>query len=172
MELALSFSAPLGGDQFPVGLSSIVHMGRWTAWPKIIGRLPKDTNSGGYHDDEVCVGTSARAWNSACGPYCRNPPNHAQFRPLRSDLDRILLIESESQGGEEVTHQSVDLDARLHNARDTEERLTQILARKFEARSNRRKPSKRAYRTASVSRRSHSWRAKMGEGPLRTSTAP
>ena len=77
-----------------------------------------------------------------------------------------------------MTHQSVDLDARLHNARDTEERLTQILAtrtgtlksseleeklRKFEARSNRRKPSKRAYRTASVSRRSHSWRAKMGE---------
>jgi len=36
-------------------------------------------------------------------------------------------VESESQSGEDVTRQYVDLDARLTNARNTEQRLTALL---------------------------------------------
>jgi hypothetical protein len=44
-----------------------------------------------------------------------------------SDIKKLGEVESESQSGEEVTQQYVDLDARLSNARNTEERLTAIL---------------------------------------------
>jgi len=44
-----------------------------------------------------------------------------------SDLRKLGRVESESQSGQEVTAQYVDLEARLANARHTEERLTDLL---------------------------------------------
>jgi hypothetical protein len=44
-----------------------------------------------------------------------------------ADLQKLGRVESESQNGEEVTAQYVDLEARLTNARHTEERLTDLL---------------------------------------------
>ena len=45
-----------------------------------------------------------------------------------AELRKLGRVDSESMRGEEVTQQSVDLEARLKNLRHTEERLTQILA--------------------------------------------
>jgi Domain of unknown function (DUF4349)/Putative zinc-finger len=44
-----------------------------------------------------------------------------------ADLKRLGRVEKESQGGEEVTQQYVDLQARLANSKHTEQRLTEIL---------------------------------------------
>jgi hypothetical protein len=44
-----------------------------------------------------------------------------------TEIKRLGQVESESQSGEEVTQQYVDLDARLINARNTEQRLTALL---------------------------------------------
>lgn len=44
-----------------------------------------------------------------------------------ADLKKLGHVESESQTGEEVTAQYVDLEARLSNARNTEQRLTEVL---------------------------------------------
>jgi len=50
----------------------------------------------------------------------------ATIRELKS-LGRVL---QEGRSGEEVTLQSIDLDARLANARNTEQRLTELLKRR------------------------------------------
>ena len=44
-------------------------------------------------------------------------------------MKEIGRVESESQSGEDVTSQYVDLQARLTNARNTEQRLTELLRR-------------------------------------------
>jgi hypothetical protein len=44
-----------------------------------------------------------------------------------TELKSLGRVESESQNGEEVTAQYVDLQARLANARHTEQRLTEVL---------------------------------------------
>jgi len=44
-----------------------------------------------------------------------------------AELKKLGRVESESQGGEEVTQQYVDLVARLENARHTEQRLVEVL---------------------------------------------
>ncbi len=44
-----------------------------------------------------------------------------------AEIKKLGRVESESQTGEEVTAQYVDLEARLSNARNTEQRLTDIL---------------------------------------------
>jgi len=44
-----------------------------------------------------------------------------------TEIKKLGRVESESQTGEEVTSQYVDLDARLSNARNTEQRLTDML---------------------------------------------
>jgi hypothetical protein len=44
-----------------------------------------------------------------------------------TELKSLGRVESESQNGQEVTAQYVDLQARLANARNTEQRLTQVL---------------------------------------------
>ena len=44
-----------------------------------------------------------------------------------ADIKKLGRVESESQTGEDVTAQSLDLDIRLANARNTEQRLTAIL---------------------------------------------
>lgn len=44
-----------------------------------------------------------------------------------AELKKLGRVESESQSGEEVTAQYVDLEARLANARHTEQRLTDLL---------------------------------------------
>jgi hypothetical protein len=51
----------------------------------------------------------------------------SQLDATLAELRRLGRVESESQSGEDVTAQSVDLDARLANARHTEERLTDLL---------------------------------------------
>jgi Domain of unknown function (DUF4349)/Putative zinc-finger len=44
-----------------------------------------------------------------------------------TELKKLGRVESESQSGEEVTEQYIDLEARLSNARNTEQRLTDLL---------------------------------------------
>jgi uncharacterized protein DUF4349/putative zinc finger protein len=51
----------------------------------------------------------------------------AQFDAAMAELKGLGRVEFESQGGEEVTQQYVDLQARLANGRHTEQRLTEIL---------------------------------------------
>jgi Domain of unknown function (DUF4349)/Putative zinc-finger len=60
----------------------------------------------------------------------------ATLRVPTSQLDSVIAevkelghVESESQSGEEVTSQYVDLQARLSNARNTEQRLIELLRR-------------------------------------------
>jgi len=50
-----------------------------------------------------------------------------QLDATLAELRRLGHVDNESQSGEDVTAQSVDLDARLANARHTEERLTDLL---------------------------------------------
>jgi hypothetical protein len=50
-----------------------------------------------------------------------------QRNAVLTELRKLGRVESESQSGEDVTQQSVDLEARLSNARNTEQRLTDIL---------------------------------------------
>ena len=50
-----------------------------------------------------------------------------QLDATLDELKRLGRVESESQSGEEVTAQFVDLEARLANARNTEQRLTEVL---------------------------------------------
>jgi len=57
----------------------------------------------------------------------RVPSN--QLDAAIAEVKELGRVESESQGGEEVTSQYVDLQARLTNARNTEQRLTELLRR-------------------------------------------
>jgi Domain of unknown function (DUF4349) len=50
-----------------------------------------------------------------------------QLEATIADLRKLGRVESESQSGEEVTAQYVDLEARLSNARNTEQRLIDLL---------------------------------------------
>jgi len=51
----------------------------------------------------------------------------AQLDAALADVRRLGRVETEQQTGEEVTRQVVDLDARLANSRNTEQRLADIL---------------------------------------------
>ncbi|HEY4933305.1 MAG TPA: DUF4349 domain-containing protein [Terriglobales bacterium] len=57
----------------------------------------------------------------------RVPAN--QLDAAIADVKELGRVESESQSGEEVTAQYIDLQARLTNARNTEQRLTELLRR-------------------------------------------
>jgi hypothetical protein len=50
-----------------------------------------------------------------------------QMDAAMAELKALGRVEDESQGGEEVTQQYVDLQARLENSKHTEQRLTEIL---------------------------------------------
>jgi hypothetical protein len=50
-----------------------------------------------------------------------------QLDAMLSDVKTLGRVESESQSGQDVTSQYVDLEARLANARTTEQRLTDLL---------------------------------------------
>ena len=50
-----------------------------------------------------------------------------QLDAAMAELKKLGRVEDESQGGEEVTQQYVDLEARLANGKHTEQRLTEIL---------------------------------------------
>ena len=50
-----------------------------------------------------------------------------QFDAVLAELKKLGRVEHESQAGEDVTKQYVDLDARLSNARNTEQRLIDLL---------------------------------------------
>jgi hypothetical protein len=47
-----------------------------------------------------------------------------------AEVKKLGRVEAESQAGEEVTAQYIDLEARLSNARNTEQRLTDILSQR------------------------------------------
>src|SRR5215472_14041143 len=51
-----------------------------------------------------------------------------QLEAALAELKQLGRVENESQGGEEVTQEYVDLTARLANAQHTEKRLTEILS--------------------------------------------
>jgi Domain of unknown function (DUF4349)/Putative zinc-finger len=51
----------------------------------------------------------------------------AQLNSLLSDLRKLGRVHTESESGQEVTQQYIDLAARLKNARNTEQRLTELL---------------------------------------------
>lgn len=51
----------------------------------------------------------------------------AQLDSFTTDLRKLGQVTYESQRGEDVTKQFVDLNARLNNARNTEQRLTELL---------------------------------------------
>jgi anti-sigma factor RsiW/DNA-binding transcriptional regulator YhcF (GntR family) len=51
----------------------------------------------------------------------------ADLEPALNELKQLGRVESEQQTGEEVSEQFVDLEARLANARNTEQRLTDVL---------------------------------------------
>jgi hypothetical protein len=51
----------------------------------------------------------------------------ARFDSAMAELKKLGRVENEAQGGEEVTQQYVDLEARLANGQHTEQRLTEIL---------------------------------------------
>jgi Domain of unknown function (DUF4349) len=53
-----------------------------------------------------------------------------QLDPTLADLRTLGRVQSESQSGEEVSAQYVDLEARLQNARNTEQRLTALLSQR------------------------------------------
>jgi chromosome segregation ATPase len=53
----------------------------------------------------------------------------SQLDATMAEVRKLGRVESEQQGSEEVTQQVVDLEARLANARNTEERLADILRR-------------------------------------------
>jgi negative regulator of sigma E activity len=55
----------------------------------------------------------------------RVPADHLEA--AIAELKKVGRVESESQAGEEVTSQYVDLQARLTNARNTEQRMTELL---------------------------------------------
>ncbi|HXA86780.1 MAG TPA: DUF4349 domain-containing protein [Candidatus Dormibacteraeota bacterium] len=50
-----------------------------------------------------------------------------ELEAAMAELKKLGRVEDESQGGEEVTQQYVDLEARLANGKHTEQRLTEIL---------------------------------------------
>ena len=52
----------------------------------------------------------------------------AQLDATLADLRKLGRVQNESQNGTDVTAQSVDLDARLSNARNTERRMTQLIS--------------------------------------------
>lgn len=51
----------------------------------------------------------------------------SQIDAALAELKKLGRVEDESQGGEEVTQEYVDLEARLANGKHTEQRLTEIL---------------------------------------------
>jgi hypothetical protein len=53
-----------------------------------------------------------------------------QLDSAMAELKKLGRVENESQGGEEVTQQYVDLEARLKNSQHTEQRLVQMLAQR------------------------------------------
>ena len=53
-----------------------------------------------------------------------------QLESALADLRALGRVQSESQSGEEVSAQYVDLEARLQNARNTEQRLTALLSQR------------------------------------------
>jgi hypothetical protein len=77
------------------------------------------------HVGELSVSNPTGAARSLSGTL-RIPSN--QLDAALSDLKALGRVDKESQGGEEVTQQYIDLEARLANAKHTEQRLIEIQA--------------------------------------------
>jgi hypothetical protein len=76
------------------------------------------------HVGDLSVNTPAGSARSLTGTL-RVPSN--RLDAALADLKDLGRVEKESQNGEEVTQRYVDLQARLANAKHTEQRLTEIL---------------------------------------------
>jgi len=100
-----------------------------------LGMTVQDFEKARSHLDEIL----ARHRGYLGGLQISSPSNHGRvlngvLRIPVGQMDRALTelknlghVDSESQNGEEVTAQYVDLQARLANARHTEQRLTEVL---------------------------------------------
>ena len=88
------------------------------------GRLERIVSDAGGFLGQIVVSGSAREQRSLAATV-RVPT--AQFDKAMAALRALGTVTSESQDGEDVTQQSVDLDARLSNARASEARLKTIL---------------------------------------------
>ena len=88
------------------------------------GRLERIVNDAGGFVGQIVVSGSTREQRSLAATV-RVPT--AQFDTAMAALRALGPVTSESQDGEDVTQQSVDLDAGLTNARASEARLKTIL---------------------------------------------
>ena len=75
---------------------------------------------------ELNLGTPRRRCRSTSPTATLRVPAD-QLEAALADLKGLGRVESESQSGQEITAQYVDLEARLSNARNAEERLTDVL---------------------------------------------
>ena len=82
------------------------------------------TGHGGYVQNLTALGQTSSSRSTSAT--LRVPAQ--QLDGLLSDLRKLGHVEQESQANTEVTDQYVDLDARLKNARATEQRLIDLLA--------------------------------------------
>jgi hypothetical protein len=80
----------------------------------------------GGHIGHLNIGTPADSGQTLQATL-RLPVN--QLDGALAEIRRLGRVETEQQGGEEVTEQMVDLEARLTNAHNTEQRLADILRR-------------------------------------------
>jgi hypothetical protein len=80
----------------------------------------------GGHIGRLSIGTPSDSGQTLQATL-RVPVN--QLDGALAEIRRLGRVETEQQGGEEVTAQMVDLDARLANAHNTEQRLADILRR-------------------------------------------
>lgn len=80
----------------------------------------------GGHIGNLIIGSPADSGQSFQATL-RVPVDHLDA--ALADFRRLGRVETEQQGGEEVTQQMVDLEARLANSRNTEQRLADILRR-------------------------------------------
>ena len=80
----------------------------------------------GGHIGHLNIGTPADSGQTLQATL-RVPVN--QLDDALAEIRRLGRVETEEQGGEEVTGQMVDLEARLTNAHNTEQRLADILRR-------------------------------------------
>jgi hypothetical protein len=80
----------------------------------------------GGHIGNLAIGSPADSGQSLQATLRVPAP---QLDATMAEIRNLGRVETEQQGGEEVTQQMVDLEARLANARNTEQRLANIMRR-------------------------------------------
>jgi anti-sigma factor RsiW len=125
---SLTSLAPEQGTAIPQAAPAIVRTAelRVTArnFDTLRGDLDRIVLQFGGHIAELNV-TSPSGESRSLTAVLRVPA--PQLEAFLGELRKLGRVDGESQRGEEVSQQAVDLDARLANARHTEQRLTEIL---------------------------------------------